>query len=77
MRFRHGGKVATVITELSLALSPFLRRAAPKKKNPDEDFATFRQNTGRTSDNCLKVSQREETDGTLAATGDPFLIKNM
>jgi len=86
MRFRHGGKVATVITEalsLSLSLSPFLRRAVPltrrrrRKKERRRGFCRFSGNTERTSDNCLEVSQHGETDGTLAATGDSFLIENI
>jgi len=53
MRFRHGGKVATVITEalsLSLSLSlPFcaaplpLRGEGAEKRSADEDFAAFRE----------------------------------
>lgn len=67
MRFRHGGKVATVITESLCALffplyaAPLLHSFAlfygeRTKKDPDKDFTAFWENARRTSDNCLEVS---------------------
>lgn len=56
MRFRHGGKVATVISPLSFSLYTVPLRRTHEKGFGKDFYSLFEKNARRTSGNCREVS---------------------